>query len=495
MRNTTFEPRSGDMHAMVRGGVAVTGLAQFVKLITQMLSVLVLSRLLRPEDFGLIGMATPFYGLITLFQDLGLSQAVIQKKDLSHDDINSLFWINVCVGVVLSVLLVAAAPLVGLFYRNAEVSVIMTWMVVLPLIAAIGTLPGSILARRMEFGALALIDAGGSAGGFIAALLIAVIFHNFWALYASMFVTTVVASVACFVVARWWPSAPKITSGARAMLHFGAGVTGFNLTSFIARNLDNALIGRSWGDVQLGFYDRAYKLLLLPLQQVTNPVAKVMVPALSRLNEDTARYEGAFFKSFGFMLCLTSPGIVFMVANAGKLIPFVMGVKWAPCVPIFQVLGLIGLIQVINNPSGWLLISQGRTKLYAIWGAVTAVTSAAAFFIGLSHGPVGVAIAYGISEAARTPIMWWLITRKGHITLGAMLKNTLPMFLSVLVALTIEIYINQMINGLGIIGLGLNALISYGVFFASLSLFPRGRGVIREGVNQVQLSIGSKRRA
>ncbi len=491
--NKTFEPHSDDMQSLVRGGVVATGISQFVKLITQMLSVMVLSRLLTPADFGLVGMATPFYGLVTLFQDLGLSQAIIQKKDISHDDVNSLFWINIAVGIILCVVLYISAPLSGLFYKNPEVSTLMLSMAILPLVAAIGALPNSLLARRMAFGALALIDAGGVATGFAAALIFALIFHNFWALYASMVVATVVSAAASFLFAGWWPGLPRITSGARSMLHFGAGITGFNLTNFIARNLDNALIGRRWGSDQLGYYDRSYKLLLLPLQQVTNPLSRVMVPALSRLNDSPERYQRAFFKSFGIMLCVTSPGIVFMSANASKLIPFIMGARWAPCVPIFEVLGLIGLLQVVNNPSGWLIISQARTKFYAIWGVVTAVTSATAFLVGLPYGPIGVAVAYGISEFVRTPLLWWFVTRRGPVTGKSMLGNTLPVSAAVILSLAVEFLAAPHIGGPVVVSLCANLVVSYAVFGAFLSVFPRGRELIGEGLSQVRL--GAKRQS
>lgn len=480
----------------VASSVLVTGISQGVRLLTQILSLIVLSRLLRPEDFGLVAMVTPFYGLVLLFQDMGLGQAAVQTKSITPSQVSFLFWVSVAVGLVLALIVVIISPAVGWFYHNRQVSMLLMCMSAVLFTGVIGSLSGAILTRRMQFGRLALIDAASAVGGLAASIVFALLAHNFWALYVGMAVSTVISTVAVVVVARWMPGRPQWEPTAGSMLRFGAGVTGFNIANFVSRNLDNTLIGRRWGDVPLGLYDRAYKLLLFPLQQVTNPIAKVIVPALSRLADQPQRYNAAFIRAYGLMLLLTMPGIAFTVTNADAVVNIAMGPKWAGVVPIFQMLGLAGLLQVINNPTGWIFISQGRTKLYAIWGVVSAVTSSLAFFAGIEYGPKGVAIGYAVGEFLRTPFLWFFLTRNGSLRLSDAIRILLPFTIAAVGALLATWLVRQyVVLPSPLAKLFIAIVVSYAVMSGLVACTRQGRALLVEGLGLGQkllLKIGKR---
>jgi PST family polysaccharide transporter len=495
MKNTdsqSFEPAAGKMADRVTSGIMVTGLAQTVRVGTQMGSVIVLSRLLSPLDFGLVAMASPFFGLVALFQDLGLGQAIVQKKLINHEEINALFFINLCAGLILGSILILISPLAGTFYKDEHVVRLLAAMSIIILIAMIGGQQNAILTRRMQFGRLAILDAVGALSGFAISVAWTLVSKSYWAIYAGMVVSTALPAIGSWVMAGWRPSWPPRIGNVKSLLHFGAGITGFNFFNFIARNLDNALIGRRWGDGPLGLYDRAYKLLLFPLQQVNNPVAKVMIPALARVNDDRDRYAHAFSRALCMVLLLTLPGVAFMTTFAPTLIPFVLGPKWTAATPIFQFLGIAGLIQVINNPTGWLLVSQGRTKLYAAWGIATAITSAIAFVAGLPFGPVGVAGAYAMSEYIRTPILWWLVGRSGPVGVKTLIGAIHPQIVSGVLVLALMYWLHSLTTEWPPIGaLMLGAASTYALNLAVIALFPQGRRVIGE-VFRLATGIASK---
>lgn len=423
---TVFDPPGGSLGRSVSRGALVTGGAQAVKLACQFASVIVLSRLLSPEDFGLVAMAAPVMAFVGLFQDLGLMQATVQKKNITHAEVNALFWVNLGVSAVLAGLLVLIAPVVAWFYGDPRAGVLVAAMSVQLIFYGAGGQHHALLNRRMEFGRIAMLDGIGAILGLAVPIAWALIDPSFWALYAGGIATAVYGTVAGWFLSGWRPTAPRWVTGASGLVAFGAGITGFNFANFFSHNLDNVLIGRFRGNMELGLYDRAYKLLLFPLQQVTNPLTKVMVPALSRMTNEPDRYRHAYLRVAPIILLVTLPGVAFAIAMADVLVPFALGPQWVGSALIFQALGFAGLLQPLNNPSGWLFISQGRSADFMRWGIVTAVTSVMAFVIGLPYGAFGVALAYAVSEYIRTPFLWLYIGRRGPIRAADALRMSFP---------------------------------------------------------------------
>jgi PST family polysaccharide transporter len=227
------------------------------------------------------------------------------------------------------------------------------------------------------------------------------------------------------------------------------------------------LIGRVWGGAQLGLYDRAYKLLLMPLNQVANPLSKVMIPALSRMLDEPDRYRSAYLRVLTLSLLLVLPGVAAATAMADLLIPFALGAHWAGSAPIFMALGFAGLLQPLNNPAGWLFISQGRSTEFMYWGFATALFAVVAFVLGLPYGALGVAIAYAISEYLKTPVLWLYIGRLGAVRARDVALACGPLARPWLA----EAPVAALLEG---------ALLAYLVTVLLIAPFPQGRAVLAE---------------
>lgn len=484
MSNNIFDPKITQMGDKVMSGVLFTGSSQAVKVLTQIISVVLLARLISPENFGIMAMTGPVFGFITLFTDLGFGQALTQKKEVTHDDVNALFWINFGVSLVVALIVIAVAPLAGAFYHEESVTYLLIAMSALILFGTLGSIHGAITYRRMEFGRLAVLDTIGAVGGLLASIAWTFVSPTFWALYVGMVVSSLLPVITLWLTVRWLPTKPGGFAQVKSLLHFGAGVTSFNVFNYLARNLDNVLIGQKWGGVPLGLYDRAYKLLLYPLQNVTGPLSKVMLPALSRLHGDPDRYRAAFNKALALTLLATVPAVALLLVSADVLIPFVLGDEWLGVIPIFKVLAICAFIQMLNNPTGWLFLSQARTKAMSIWGLVTAITSIIAFFIGLPYGPVGVAAAYAVSEYIRTPALWWLVTNNGRIKRRTVLGTVLPIYISVGIALALGHVVQPLLAGMSpFFSLPLYGLLVYGATVSAMMAFPKGRETLLSALN------------
>ena len=433
----SFDPPTDGLRQRATGGIVKTGLSQGVRLLVQFASVVLLSRLLLPAEFGLVAMAAPVVAFAALFQDLGLSQAVVQKPNLTQSEVSGLFWINVGISAVLALVLVAASPLVADFYGEKRVGPLIAAMGANVLCGGLGALHYALLNRRMRFGALAIIDASGAIGSLVVSAVFALATHSFWSLFAGSLASSLIPTMGYWLASGWLPSRPSLQAEVRTALHFGANVTGFNLANFFARNFDNVLIGRYWGEDALGLYDRAYKLLLMPLQQINNPLSKVMLPILSQLATQPDRYRSAFLRTLAQVLLITLPGIAFLVGTSKLIVPILLGQRWVEASAIFAVLGLTSFVQVMNNPAGWLLISQDRSRDYMHWGIFNSVTCIISFFLGLPFGPLGVAVSYTIGEYIRTPLLWLFVTRRGPINLNDMITLALPPYVGAVASLLV----------------------------------------------------------
>lgn len=232
IEESRFEPRHKEMGRHITSGIVNSGIVQIVKVLCQFGSVIILSRLLPPSDFGLIAMVGPISGFVALFQDLGLSQATIQKPQLNHDEVNAFFWINVGAGAALTAIVLAISPLVGWYYGEPRAIALTAAMGLLILLGSLGNQPGAVLMRRMEFGVLALNGVVGAVSGLAVSIILALILKNYWALYFGVAVGTVIPVIGVWVASRWKPSVPRHVPGLGDMLKFGAEITSANVSSF-----------------------------------------------------------------------------------------------------------------------------------------------------------------------------------------------------------------------------------------------------------------------
>jgi PST family polysaccharide transporter len=204
----------------------------------------------------------------------------------------------------------------------------------------------------------------------------------------------------------WRPNSIPSFSGVRRFARFGGGVTGFNILNFAMRNGDNLLIARLAGSAQLGLYDRSYKLMMMPLQSLNGPISLLLMPMLSKMQEDPERFRRTFIFAARSVGLITIPGIAVAAALSERLMPFLLGDRWAGAGTIFFWLGLAGLFNPIGNLTGLLFITSARTGPFFRWGVFSAVVTLTGFAFGIRWGAEGVAASLFITTALRTPFLF-----------------------------------------------------------------------------------------
>lgn len=473
-------PRRG-LGGRFAGGTVFTMGSQAVKLGTQLISLAVISRMLSPAQFGVMAMATPVLLILNMLQDLGLTQATVQRQVLTQQQASNMFWTSVALGLGVGLLLALASPLVGMFYNDARVGQILLATAPLAVITSVGAQHRALLMRQMKFNKLAMRDMAGVIAGMIAAVVSAEVWHSYWALYAQNLAVAVVGTGGAMIATRWIPSRPARDAALKHMIGFGAGLGSYNIANFFARYMGNVMIGKVWGGAVLGLYDRGYRILLFPMQQINQPVIQVMSPALSKLVNEPERYKEAFMRVVRVIMLVTLPGILVLALCADWLIPIVLGPRWQGVIPIFRDLAVVGALQTFNGPVSTLFFTQGRTGQLAKWGVVYAVICNISFAVGLPWGAQGVALAYGSSELlVRTPILWWWAGREGPVKGLDLVRLAAPYFLGAIVVGALLIGARAIWSPHNdFLGLIVYGPLCYLLFWGFVGLFPSGRKTFR----------------
>jgi len=395
----------------VRSG-AVTMAAQMTKFFLYMGSTVVLARLLTPQDYGLIAMVTAITGFVALFKDMGLSMATIQKAEINHLQVSTLFWINVATSIVLALILALLAPMISWFYNEPRLTWITLALAGTFIFSGLTVQHQALLRRQMRFPALAMIEIGSMGIGIATGIVLAWYGAGYWALVGLPAATALSYAVLVWVFCGWRPGLPVRRAGIFSMLAFGGHLTGCGIVNYFARNFDNILLGRFYGVGVLGLYSRAYNIMTLPINQIRNPLESVAIPALSHIQNDPVRYKKYYIKLVTLLAFIAMPLMVFLFVCADQVIGLLLGSKWSGAADIFKILCIAAFIQPVATTWGLVLVSLGQSKRYLKWGIANSILIILSFILGLPWGAIGVAAGYTIATyVLLAPTLWYCFRR------------------------------------------------------------------------------------
>ena len=201
---------------------AVTMLAQAVKFVLSLVSTMILARLLTPQDFGLVAMVTTVTGFLFVFKDAGLSIATVQRERITHAQVSNLFWINMVVSVLTTLIVAASAPIIAMFYHNSQLVGITLCLSITFLISGSTIQHQALLKRQMRFKALAVVEVGSITVGVLVGVVMALLGYRYWSLVGSSLSTETTGLLLTWSISRWRPRLPGRRSGVGPLVSFGA---------------------------------------------------------------------------------------------------------------------------------------------------------------------------------------------------------------------------------------------------------------------------------
>jgi len=392
-----FRPVDGELGRLALRGAGATILSSALALGVQVIATVILARILTPTDFGLVAMVTTFSLLLANFGLNGFTEAVLQSERMDRFLASNLFWINVGVGALLSVVFAAAGSLLARFYGNPLVAHVAVGVAPMIFLTSLSVLHLALLKRAMHFSVTSINDIVSSTASVAIAICFGWAGWGYWALVLGAISAPLFQSAGAWILCSWVPSLPRRVPGTADMARFAINVYGRFSVNYAARNLDNLLVGWRFNAQALGFYKKAYDLFALSAGQLVAPLANVAVSALSRLKRGSVEYQRYLLSALE-VLAFVGMGLGATLTLVGAdVIRVLLGPRWNQAGQIFTFFGPGIGVMFLYYAHGWIHLSIGRPDRWFRWSIIECVFTSLLFVVGLPWGPVGVAVAWTTS--------------------------------------------------------------------------------------------------
>ncbi len=381
-------------------GAAINIFVTVSKTVIQFAIVLpILARLVPPAEFGLVGMAMAFVGFFTMFNDLGISAALVRADKPSDAFWSTAFITNLILGVSLTILAFLAAPYIAAFFNEALVEPLIKALSVILVLHCIFLVPMAWLQRNFRFKHIAIIDLVATVLAAVTAIWAAFEGYGVWALVWQQIVMFGIKMIGGLVAQRAPLKLKYNWSEIVAVLPFSLQLTGTGLVAFVNRNTDNVLIGRFLGAEALGFYGRAYQMMLMPVHTLSLGASFALYPAMSELKAETKRLGKLYMKSASVLGAITIPMMTGLAIVSVPFVDFVFGENWGPVAPVLRLLAFVGIIQSVLATANVVWKALGRSDVLLRWSLIRMAAFVLAFAIGINFGTLeALSLAYLIAN-------------------------------------------------------------------------------------------------
>ena len=469
-------------------GAAFGGVLVAVKAAISFGSLLILSRLLKPSDFGIVAMAGISIGLFRIVGDCGLVMASIQRRDMTNAQLSTLFWINVGVGGLLALVAVLSAPaLVAVFGEPILFRVTLVLSVVL-IALGIGAQHEAILRRALDYGYLQAIGAGAQAFGLLVAVLTAIAGLGFWALVFQQVSARIIETVFLWYRTGWVPAKPRRDVGAKSFLQYGGRLVTSHLLAHIARSFGDFVVGISSDPTNLGYFRRATNIVMMT-EQLKQPLKSIMPASLSRVQNDHQSFTDLYL--YGLALwSFAALGVVGIVAaEAPLIVDLLLGDGWERSAPLVRWLVPAGVAAAIGSATDWMLMPLARMKRLLALRLIRAGCAVVGILLGARWGVNGVAAGYSISVIASLAIELWLSTAVMPMAKSRILGSIVRPALAAGVAGATVFCIHTSSNWIHILEL----LVYAALFFGLNVALPGGRVLFVRLLGSIRRVVGTSR--
>ena len=366
-------------------GVFYTALAKYSGVVISLVVAGILARLLSPDDFGVVAIASVIIAFFNLLTDMGVSPAIIQNKSLTKGELSDIFSFTVWTGIGISALFFAASWPIAHYYESDILRTLCQLLSVNLFFASATIVPGALFYRNKEFKFIAIrsfvIQISGGAAAVTAALCGA-------GLYA-LIITPILSSILIFVISfQRYPQRLRFTLGLTALrkiFSYSAYQFLFNVINYFSRNLDKLLIGKYMSMSDLGYYEKSYRLMMLPLQNITQVITPVMHPIFSDLQDDKEKLATSYERIVRFLAFIGLPLSVLLFFTAEEVTLIIFGSQWLPSVPVFRILALLVGIQIILSSSGSIFQAAGDTRSLFVCGLFSSTLNVAGMLLGIFY--------------------------------------------------------------------------------------------------------------
>ncbi len=372
---------------------------------------LVLARLLTPETFGLIALANVFLAFMQIFRQQGFSKALVQRENLEPEHLDAAFWSQLIFGILLTGITFFSASLVASIFDQPKLIPILQCLSSIFIINSLNHVHNAILQREFAFKTLAMRSLFATVISGMVGIGMAFAGYGVWSLVASNITVELVALIVIWSAVDWRPKFSFSIKYFQDLFSFGMYVLAFKFIKFFDKRIDNLLIGYFLGEVALGYYAIAYRILEEMTQLLVKTINKVALPTFSRLQTEPERFRQLFYKTTQFTSIIAFPTYLGVIVFAPELTVTLFGKQWIPAIGVMQILSLEGILLTLTQFHKSVFVSTGKPSWTVKISLFNAVINVIACLIAVRYGIVAVAIGYVISSYLIFPVSQWAVNK------------------------------------------------------------------------------------
>jgi O-antigen/teichoic acid export membrane protein len=369
-------------------GFFYTAIGKYSNVLVQLLVNMVLSRLLTPEQFGVVAVVQVFLVFFSLLVDAGLGPAIIENKELTEKDNLILFGYGIRLSFILAGIFVAFGPIISVLYNDWGYMGITAALAVTLLFQGFNTVPNALLDKAKRFKEVNIRLVLGNTLGGIAGITGAFCGLGAYALVLSSAVPALVAFILNLILLRIRPATHTSRRTLQKVFGFARDQFGFNFINYFARNADNLLIGKVMGPTSLANYSKAYQLLMMPNNVLLGVINPVLQPVLSDYKDDVPRVRSTYMKILRLLTFVGMPLSAFLSVEARDIILILFGSQWESAVQPFRILAATVWIQMTLSSSGAIYQAMNKSRWLLINGVVSTIIIVSAIIVGISQGNI-----------------------------------------------------------------------------------------------------------
>ncbi|MBH1971471.1 lipopolysaccharide biosynthesis protein [Moraxellaceae bacterium AER2_44_116] len=437
------QPHANDIGKLARGAARWVFALLIAKQIMTILTTMIVSRYVSPEDTGTVGMVLTLVSFIVLF-DTGLTWATVQPKNITIEQIDSMFWFGVVLGVLLWLVCVITGPLLASFYHNPKLIMVSVIVGLSPLFNSMTTQLSALLKRTMQQKKNNVIDTVAVLISSTVGVLMAVTHMGYWAIVIQVVVMQFCRFVLLFYFSEYRPKSPRFSPSAFVLIKSGAYLAVSNFICYFQLYLGTILIGHLFGSAALGFYLKAAGLKALPTTYAAMVVTDVMVASLAAFHENHERVGEGYRKALKLIAFVGCPAGAMLYPMASEAVMIFYGKQWDAAVPLLKVMAISALILPITTTTIWLFLAAGKAKAQLYMNIGLTLITLGLYYVAFNfaHTLDGFVMYEVILFTAILPIVNLIVShRVVGISLVATLQVVLPiLFCSILTAVFVEFF-------------------------------------------------------
>lgn len=442
---------------------------------------LVLARLLEPRVFGIMAIAAIFVALFDALLDQGLGAAIVQRGELTEEHLDAAFWLQLSLGLLLALLVVFFSSFAATIFGQPDVANVLRVLSIGLWIGALSRVQAAILRRRFEFRSLALRTVGASSIGGLVGIGMAATGFGVWSLVGQQIANRIAEVIILWSVSSWRPSLRLRWGRIKELYSFGVNVTGSNLLAFLNMRSDDFLIGYFLGPVSLGLYAVAYRALRMMIGLFSSTLSPVAFSAFSRLQVHRPRLVKGIYKANRLISFVSFPLFGWLLIFAPDVVRFAFGEKWAPAIPVMQILSLNALLVSVVQLNSQAVLAMGKARLILALDTINTAANLVAFALAVRWGILAVAAAFVARAYLLAPLRLLVMTKEVGISIPRYLHTMLTPLLALLLMGGATLLVDQLIHFEGpLTRLSLLGPFALAFYFGTLMLIDRD--LVREGL-------------